>query len=101
MPVQRIITFMKTTILVALLGAIVLSAIKESPRGPDLIVLNRNFVVVQAVTFGVLLASLVLMFTVWGVRIARSFHSRMAWSTRRLRAVQVWSLRVFVSSGPI
>lgn len=83
-------SFLKATVLLALIGAIIVVAIKESSRGVELIVLNRNFVIAQVVIFGILLGSLLIMFAVWGLKIAMSFRNKMVWSTRRLRAVQVW-----------
>lgn len=89
---------MKVTAVLGLIGAIIVATIKESSQGPQLIVLNRNFVISQVVTFGTLLSSLLLMYVIWGIRIAKAFRNNMQWSLRRLRAVQVRFLPAFAGT---
>ena len=97
MPVQWMITFMKAAGVSSILAAIVTAAIKESSRGPELIVLNRSFVIAQVVTFGAFLGGLLLAFAIWGIKVSKSFYDGMVWSCRRRRAVEVL-LRVVCSS---
>eukprot|EP00892_Ulva_mutabilis_P005827 jgi/Ulvmu1/3616/UM017_0028.1 len=95
---RRIISFMKLTGAVAFAGAIITAALKESSRGPELIVLNQNFVIAQVVIFGVLLSSLLIAFAIWGLRVVQSVYDGMIWSQRRRYAAQAAGVRGVVAT---
>lgn len=71
----------------ALLTAVAVLIIKEAR--PDLVVLNRGWVIFQLSWTGTLLATLVGIFIPWLCRVISSKWAGMYWSARRNTAVWV------------
>lgn len=71
------------------LGAIALVIVKQSKAAEGLLVMNGSFVVMQVAINAVLLTTLLAAFSVWGVRVASSYHHGMKWTRRRKGVARV------------
>eukprot|EP00892_Ulva_mutabilis_P005451 jgi/Ulvmu1/3278/UM151_0026.1 len=75
------------------LGAVALVTVKYVPGAEGLIVMNRNFILMQVRGNAVLLAALVLGVSIWIGRVASSRRHSMTWSTWRARVAQLTAVR--------